>query len=70
MTGPAQGGVEFDPRIHDSAFLEEIDLYSELIIVAAASGGTLSAHAIDEALGLSTVLVVPDDQTRLTIVAG
>ncbi|HEY5202230.1 MAG TPA: hypothetical protein VIJ31_15125 [Acidothermaceae bacterium] len=48
----ARGGVEFDPRIHDSAFLEEIDLYSELIIVAAASTGTLSADAIDQALGV------------------
>lgn len=48
----APGGVEFDPRIHDSAFLEEIDLYSELIIVAAASTGTLTADAIDRALGL------------------
>ena len=39
MTLSARSGVEFDPRIHDSAFLEEIDLYSELIIVAAASAG-------------------------------
>jgi len=67
MTISARGGVEFDPRIHDSAFLEEIDLYSELIIVAAASAGTLSTDAIDRALGL--VLVVPDDHGRLTIVA-
>jgi hypothetical protein len=51
-TLPVRGGVEFDPRIHDSAFLEEIDLYSELIIVAAASAGTLSADAIDQALGV------------------
>lgn len=47
-----RGGVEFDPRIHDSAFLEEIDLYSELIIVAAASAGTLSNEVIDSALGV------------------
>jgi hypothetical protein len=52
MTSSASGGVEFDPRIHDSAFLEEIDLYSELIIVAAASSGTLSNDAIDHALGV------------------
>ena len=38
--------------MHDSAFLEEIDLYSELIIVAAASSGTLSTDAIDSALGV------------------
>ncbi len=69
MTVSARGGVEFDPRIHDSAFLEEIDLYSELMIVAAASAGTLSTDAIDQALGLSAVLVVPDDHGRLTIVA-
>ena len=52
----AWGGVEFDPRVHDSAFLEEIDLYSELIIVAAASAGTLSAAAIDEALGVDLLV--------------
>jgi hypothetical protein len=49
---PGFGGVAFDPRIHDSAFLEEIDLYSELIIVAATSVGTLTLDAIDRALGL------------------
>ena len=65
----ARGGVEFDPRIHDSAFLEEIDLYSELIIVAAASTGALSADAIDRALGLGDVIAVPDGQARLTVVA-
>ncbi len=51
-TASARSGVAFDPRIHDSAFLEEIDLYSELIIVAAASAGTLSTDAIDNALGV------------------
>jgi hypothetical protein len=70
MTMSARGGVEFDPRIHDSAFLEEIDLYSELIIVAAASTGTLSADAIDRALGLPDVVAVPDEHVRLTILAG
>jgi len=69
MTVSARGGDEFDPRIHDSAFLEEIDLYSELMIVAAASAGALSMDAIDHALGLPAVLVVPDDHGRLTIVA-
>jgi hypothetical protein len=52
MSISARGGVEFDPRIHDSAFLEEIDLYSELIIVAAASSEALSTDAIDSALGV------------------
>jgi hypothetical protein len=69
-TQSVRGGVEFDPRIHDSAFLEEIDLYSELMIVAAASAGTLSADAIDRALGLGDVVAAPDDHVRLTIVAG
>jgi hypothetical protein len=54
MSISARGGVEFDPRMHDSAFLEEIDLYSELIIVAAASSETLSTDAIDNALGVVT----------------
>ena len=53
---PARRGVEFDPRIHDSAFLDEIDLYSELIIVAAASTGTMSNDAIDSALGVVTLV--------------
>jgi hypothetical protein len=56
MTLSVQGGVEFDPRMHDSAFLEEIDLYSELIIVAAASAVTLTADAIDRALGVVTLV--------------
>jgi hypothetical protein len=70
MTISVRGGVEFDPRIHDSAFLEEIDLYSELIILAAASSETLSTDAIDSALGLTDIVAVPDDQVRLTILAG
>jgi hypothetical protein len=70
MTVPARAGAEFDPRIQDSAFLEEIDLYSELIIVAGASAGSLSVDAIDRALGLPNVLAVPDDHVRLTIIAG
>ncbi|HEY3924689.1 MAG TPA: hypothetical protein VGL75_09005 [Acidothermaceae bacterium] len=52
MALSVRGGIEFDPRVHDSAFLEEIDLYSELIIVAAASTGSLSNDAIDSALGV------------------
>ena len=66
MTVSARGGVEFDPRIHDSAFLEEIDLYSELIIVAAASAATLPRDAIDRALGLPDALAVPADPRRPT----
>jgi hypothetical protein len=41
-----------DLRVQDPAFLEEIDLYSELIIVAAASPDVLTTDAIDQALGL------------------
>jgi hypothetical protein len=70
MTLSARGGAAFDPRIHDPAFLEEIDLYSELIIVAAASAGALSTAAIDQALGVFDMLVAPDDHGRLTAVAG
>ena len=71
MTISAGGGVEFDPRIHDSAFLEEIDLYSELIIVAAASAGTLARDVIDRALGLPGVEAAPaDGRVRLTVASG
>jgi hypothetical protein len=56
MTVGALGGFEFDPRIHDSAFLEEIDLYTELIIVAGASVGALTTDAIDRALGLEVLV--------------
>ena len=71
MTLSAQGGAQFDPRIHDSAFLEEIDLYSELIIVAAASAGTLAPDAIDRALGLPGVEAAPaDGRVQLTVAFG
>jgi hypothetical protein len=52
MALSVHGGIGFDPRVQDSVFLEEIDLYSELIIVAAASTVTLSNDAIDSALGV------------------
>jgi hypothetical protein len=39
-------------RVQDPTFLEEIDLYSDLIIVAAASPEPLTTAAIDRALGL------------------
>ena len=44
-----------DLRVQDAAFLEEIDLYSDLIIVAAASPNALTTDAIDQALGLRAV---------------
>ena len=57
MSDPTQARVEFDVRIQDAAILEEIDLYSELMIVAAASSGTLTTEAIDRALGLHNTRV-------------
>jgi hypothetical protein len=44
-------------RVQDPTILEEIDLYSELMIVAAASSGTLTTEAIDRALGLHNTRV-------------
>jgi hypothetical protein len=41
-----------DARIHDPAALEEIELYAELMIVAAASGSALTADQIDRVLGV------------------
>jgi hypothetical protein len=52
MSDPARVRVELDVRVQDPTILEEIDLYSELMIVAAASSGTLTTEAIDRALGL------------------
>lgn len=46
--------VDLDLRVQDPTFLEEIDLYSELMIIAAASPKALSIDAIDRALGLRT----------------
>jgi hypothetical protein len=44
-----------DMRVQDPAFLEEIDLYSDLMIVAAASPDVLTTDAIDRALGLRSI---------------
>jgi hypothetical protein len=52
MSDPAQVRVEFDARVQDPTILEEIDLYSELMIVAAASTEPLTTEAIDRVLGL------------------
>ena len=49
MSDPARVRVEFDTRVQDPTILEEIDLYSELIIVAAASSETLMPLAEDKA---------------------
>lgn len=57
MTDVSGERAAVDLRVQDPAFLEEIDLYSELMIVAAASPGVLTTDAIDRALGLRTALV-------------
>jgi hypothetical protein len=45
---------ELDLRLQDPAALEEIELYSELIIVAGASNQPLTQEQIDRALGVTT----------------
>ncbi len=45
--------IELDLRVQDPAALEEIELYSELIILAGASERPLSRDEIDQALGLA-----------------
>jgi hypothetical protein len=52
MSDPARVRVEFDARVQDPTILEEIDLYSELMIVAAASSESLTTEAIDRVFGL------------------
>lgn len=54
MTDPLGARSGVDLRVQDPTFLEEIDLYSDLMIVAAASTGVLTTDAIDRALGLRT----------------
>ena len=53
MSDPARVRVEFDARVQDPTILEEIDLYSELMIVAAASTEALTTEAIDRVLGFA-----------------
>lgn len=57
MSDPARARVEFDTRVQDPTILEEIDLYSELMIVAAASAEALTTEAIDRVLGLHNTRV-------------
>jgi hypothetical protein len=42
-----------DKRVHDRIALDEIDLYSEMIIAASLSEGPLTPKQIDAALGLA-----------------
>jgi hypothetical protein len=53
-TEPPVDRIEIDLRVQDPVVLEEIELYSELIIVAAASEGRLTSTEIDRALGVRT----------------
>lgn len=54
MSDAAAGRAEFDLRLQDPAALEEIELYSELIILAGTSPKRLSVAEIDRALGVRT----------------
>jgi hypothetical protein len=45
-------GSPSDARVHDHVALDEIELYGELIIAAAASDGPLSQVQIDAVLGI------------------
>ncbi len=51
--GEDDARAELDLRVQDPAALEEIELYSELIIVAGESTQPLSQDEIDRALGVS-----------------
>jgi hypothetical protein len=53
MANPSTRPASLDLRVQDSAALEEIELYSELIIVAASSARPLSRDQIDLALGVA-----------------
>lgn len=44
--------VDLDVRVQDPTLLEEIELYSDLMIVAAGSTEPLTTDVIDLALGL------------------
>jgi hypothetical protein len=52
MADPLDDRAELDVRLQDPAALEEIELYSELIIVAGKSSSPLSPAEIDRALGV------------------
>ncbi|MGH8889713.1 MAG: hypothetical protein ACRDV3_08110 [Acidothermaceae bacterium] len=52
MADPTEERAELDLRVQDPAALEEIELYSELIIIAGKSAGVLTPSEIDEALGV------------------
>ena len=49
---PRDEQAELDLRVQDPAALEEIELYSELMIVAGASSQPLTRDQIDRVLGV------------------
>jgi hypothetical protein len=55
MAHPTGARVELDLRVQDPAALEEIELYSELIILAGESSQPLTRAQIDRALGIASV---------------
>lgn len=52
MADPRDEQAELDLRLQDPAALEEIELYSELMIVAGASTRPLTRAQIDQILGV------------------
>ena len=52
MADPTGTRAAIDLRVEDPAALEEIELYSELMIVAGASSRRLTREEIDRALGV------------------
>jgi len=54
MADPTDERAELDLRVQDPAALEEIELYSELIIIAGKSAAALTQSEIDHALGVRT----------------
>lgn len=54
MADPSDERAELDLRVQDPTALEEIELYSELIIIAGKSNSPLSQSEIDAALGVHT----------------
>ncbi len=55
MPEPRVGQAELDVRLEDPAVLEEIELYSELMIVAGSSQQRLTRAQIDQILGVHGV---------------
>lgn len=50
--GTAGGNVERDDSFHDAAALDEIELFSELLIAASSRSAPLSPGELDSLLGV------------------